>query len=205
MNEQLQTERKSTLDFCPTTTTLSKLDPIDLEKIRPANVVLSQLDSAASPLGSFPRISVAVAPPQIDRNIDLIFATLELTELKVGNSLLKIEHSTERKNRQKPYYSTTITNRSTEKIRIDRFGTYIRKGNFIVLHSITGGYFSTQQFQEWYDLGGDGWLEPGHSVTDPNNHSNPGIYWAYTGTTASGRQFAAGTPWRGGKSWWQIW
>jgi hypothetical protein len=194
MTEQLQSERNS-IDSRPLTTTLD-IDPIELAKVRPAASVLERLVGSESPMAEL---------QSVDRNIDLIFAAIELTDLKLGNTLLQVQHSTERNNRHKPYYSTTITNRSTEKIRIDRFGTYIRKGKSIVLHSITGGYFSTQQFQEWYDVGGDGWLEPGRSVTDPNNHSNLDLYWAYTFTTASGRQFTAGTPWRGSKSWWQIW
>jgi hypothetical protein len=194
MTEQLQSERKS-IDSRPLATTLD-IDPIELAKVRPATSVLERLVGNELPL-------VGLQP--CDRNIDLIFASIELTELKLGNTLLQVQHSTERTNRHKPYYSTTITNRSTEKIRIDRFGTYIRTGKAIVLHSITGGYFSTQQFQEWYDVGDDGWLEPGRSVTDPNNHSNLDLYWVYTCTTASGRQFTAGVPWRGRKSWWQLW
>jgi hypothetical protein len=196
MTEQLQSEQKSTLDARPLVTTLD-IDPHDLAKVRPADAVLARL------VDNQP--SLAESRPTIDLNLDLIFATIELTELKLGQRLLQVQHSTERTNRHKPYYSTTITNRSTEKIRIDRFGTYIRKGRSIVLHSITGGYFSNQQFQEWYDVGGDGWLEPGRSVTDPNNHSNLDLYWAYTCTTANGRQFTAGAPWHGSKSWWQIW
>ena len=192
MTEQLQSERKS-IDSRPLAT--MDIDPIALAKVRPAASVLRQVEGNESPLSE---------PQPIDRHIDLIFASIELTELKLGNTLLQVQHSTERTNRHKPYYSTIITNRSTEKIRIDRFGTYIRKGRSIVLHSITGGYFSPQQFQEWYDVGGDGWLEPGRSVTDPNNHSNINLYWTYTCTTASGQQFTAGTPWRGNKSWWQI-
>jgi hypothetical protein len=197
MNEQLQTERKSNLDDRLKTRKPGMLGTIDLGK---RQLHRSPASTAAQ------IIEVAVEQqPKFDKNIDLIFATIDLPALKIGNSLLEIAHYSERKHRQKPYYSTTITNRSTEKIRIDRFGTYIRKGNVLVLHSITGGFFSAQQFQEWYDLDRNAWLEPGRSVTDPNNHSNPGVYWAYTGTTASGRQFAAGASWCGGKSWWQLW
>jgi hypothetical protein len=111
MTEQLQSERKSTLDARSIATTpLGKIDPRDLAKVRPADTVLKQA------LGNEHRPILA---QPLDRNIDLIFATIELTELKLGNSLLQVQHSTERTNRHKPYYSTTITNRSTEKIRID--------------------------------------------------------------------------------------
>jgi hypothetical protein len=194
MTEQLQSERNS-IDAGRIVTTLD-IDPLDLATVRPAASVLERLVS------NEPTI---VESPPLDRHVDLIFASIELTELKLGNTLLQVQHSAERAHRHKPYYSTTITNRSTEKIRIDRFGSYTRTGKAIALHSITGGYFSAQQFQEWYEVGGDGWLEPGRSVTDPNNHSQLALYWAYTCTTASGRQFTAGAPWRGTKSWWQIW
>jgi hypothetical protein len=195
MSDRLHSELNLVDAHPPLATTLD-IDPIELAKVRPPASVL------ARSIGNEPTQS---EPPLLDRHIDLIFASIELTELKLGNTLLRVQHSTERPNRHKPYYSTIITNRSTEKIRIDRFGTYIRKGRAIVLHSITGGYFSPQQFQEWYGVGGHAWLEPGRSVTDPNNHSNLNLYWAYTCTTASGRQFVAGAPWRGSKSWWQIW
>jgi hypothetical protein len=135
---------------------------------------------------------------------DVIFATLNLTDLKAGKSFLGIEHSQARGDRQKSYYSTSITNRSTEKLRIDRFGTYTQNGKVLVFHSITGGFFSPQQFQEWYDLDQDHWIEPGQVVIDPNNHSNLGVHWVYFGTTASGKEFVAGARWSGGKSWWQL-
>ena len=135
---------------------------------------------------------------------DVIFATLDWADLEAGKSWLEIQHDRNHEDRQKPYYATSITNRSTEKIRIDRFGTYIQTGKTLVLHSITGGFFSCQQFQEWYNLGNSEWLEPGQVVGDPNNHSNLGVYWAYFGTTASGKQFVAGAPWSE-KPWWQLW
>lgn len=135
---------------------------------------------------------------------DVIFATLDRAELATGQNWLKIQHSSNWEDRQKPYYATSITNISTEPIRIDRFGSYIQTGKTLVLHSITGGFCSSQQFQEWYNLGQSQWIEPGQTVGDPNNHSSLGVYWAYFGTTASGRQFVAGAPWST-RRWWQLW
>jgi hypothetical protein len=63
---------------------------------------------------------------------------------------------------------------------------------------------SAQQFQEWYELGASEWIEPGQVVTDPNNHSNLGVYWTYSGTTANGQKFIAGAVWKG-KAWWKFW
>jgi hypothetical protein len=135
---------------------------------------------------------------------DVIFATLDWEELATGKNWLKIEHSSNREDWQKPYYATSITNISTEPIRIDRFGTYIQTGKTLVLHSITGGFCSSQQFQEWYNLGQSQWIAPRQTVGDPNNHSSLGVYWAYFGTTASGQQFVAGAPWSA-RRWWQLW
>ena len=134
---------------------------------------------------------------------DVIFATLDWAELASGKNWLKIEHASNREDRQKPYYATSITNISTERIRVDRFGTYIQTGKTLVLHSITGGFYSGQQFQQWYNLQNQ-WIEPGQTVGDPNNHSSLGAYWAYFGTTISGQQFVAGAAWSA-KRWWQLW
>ncbi len=215
MNEQLQTERKSNLDAGVVTT---KLSPVDLGTSAPSTAEISRFSftrveaianapvTRTQPSKKLPSPQVVVAEPlQIDKNIDLIFATIELPELKIGKGLLDIQHRHEPKHRHKPYYSTRITNRSTEKIRIDRFSTYVRKGKVLVLHSLTGGFFSAQQFQEWYDLDRNRWIEPGQTVIDPNNHSNLGVYWAYFGTTASGREFTAAATWNGAKPWWKMW
>ena len=182
MNDRLQTEHKLNLTAGMTTSQLRQIGTTDGNQHR--------LDSSQSP-------SV--------KDLDLIFATLDLKELKSGKNFINIRHKKNPQDRHRPYYSTSITNRSTEKIRIDRFATYVRTGKVLVLHSITGGFFSVQQFQEWYDLGQSHWIEPGQVVIDPNNHSNFGVYWAYFGTTASGQKFTAGAPWRGGRSWWQLW
>jgi hypothetical protein len=136
---------------------------------------------------------------------NVIIATFDRADLNVGKSFLDIQHCRNLEDRHKPYYSTKITNRSTQKIRIDRFGTYTKRGDLLVLHSITGGFFSCQQFQEWYDLGQSQWIEPGQVVTDPNNHSNLGVYWTYFATTASGEKFVAGAAWLGIKPWWKLW
>jgi hypothetical protein len=135
----------------------------------------------------------------------LIFATLNLKELAVGKDFLEIEHFYPRDARNRPYYSTSLTNRSSEKIRIDRFASYSQQDDLLILHTMSGGFASAQQFIEWYNLEEDEWIEPQEVVTDPNNHSNLGVYWAYFGTTESGKTFVAGAPWLGGKPWWQLW
>jgi hypothetical protein len=183
MNDRLQTEDKLNLDACLTTRQLHKVVGIG-DEYKP------QLERIQLPSVKY---------------LDPICATLDLQKLKVGKNFLAIRHTKTPEARDKSYYSTNIINRSTEKIRIDRFATYVRMGKILVLHSITGGFFNRQQFQEWYDLGQSHWIEPGQVVIDPNNHSNFGVYWVYFGTTARGQKFTAGAPWRGAQSWWQLW
>ena len=197
MNEQLQQMRKLNLHLDQTT---NKLGKIGTEKSSQSR--LEHTDAKGLLFASAIKAKSDGTRPIVE---DVIFATLDWDDLKVGKNLLAIQHHRNPNDRQKPYYSTSITNKTTEKIRIDRFGTYIQKGNTLVLHSITGGFFSSQQFQEWYDLGNSQWIEPGQVVTDPNNHSNLGSYWGYFGTTASGAKFVAGAPWLGGKPWWKLW
>jgi hypothetical protein len=138
----------------------------------------------------------------IDLSKDLIFATLDLNELKTGKEFIDIKHHTDARNRHRNYYSTSITNRIQESIRIDRFASYIKTGSVFIMHTTTGGFYSAQQFREWYDLDGLT-IAPGQTVTDPNNHGKVGNYWVYFGTTESGQQFVSGSQWMG-KPWWQI-
>jgi hypothetical protein len=196
MNEQLQQMGKLDLDLCMTTSNLNKIEIVKSER--------SRLDRAQTNGSLFAKAIEAKYDGTRPIVEDVIFATLERTDLEVGKSWLDIQHRRNPQDRQKPYYSTIITNRSTQRIRIDRFGTYIKIGKTLVLHSITGGFFSRQQFQEWYALGHNQWIEPGQTVTDPNNHSNLGVYWAYFSTTASGEEFVAGAAWQG-RPWWQLW
>ncbi len=197
MNQQLQQQRGLDLDFCLTTNKFTQrsitansnrrsLEVREDKGLQFAKAIKAKFD------GSRPVVE------------DVIFATLERSDLKLGQSWLKIEHCLNPEARNKPYYATKITNRSTQRIRIDRFGSYLKIGKTLVLHSITGGFFSSQQFQEWYGLGKNQWIEPGQTVIDPNNHSKLGIYWGYSFTTANGAKFVAAAAWKG-KPWWQLW
>ncbi len=191
MNQQLQQIRESDLAGCMTTSKLDRTG-MTITKGKVAAGVQGQQFAAAL------RAKHDGSRPIVE---DVIFATVELRDLNLGK-WLDISHYSD-SDRHKPYYSTKITNRSTQRIRIDRFGTYIQKGKTLVLHSLTGGFLSTQQFQSWYELGAGEWLEPGQVVTNPNNHSNLGAYWVYSGTTASGQKFVAGAAWNG-RPWWQL-
>lgn len=126
------------------------------------------------------------------------------TNLEVGNKLLKVVHKkvTERR---KNYYSTTLINLSSDKIRVKKFAGYGHRHGIYVLNTITGAYFSEQQFQEWYGVDEDGWIKPGQMVTDPNNYSSSNGYWVYFCVTESGKEFVAGALFPAATCWWKLW
>jgi hypothetical protein len=195
MNEQSQ-QSQSDLDLCMTTSKLGRFDEIEIDR---SSTELAPAKRGAE-FASALKAKFDGTRPVIE---DVIFATVEWDELTAGKNWLDVSHQQDPARLDKPYYATSITNRSTEKIRIDRFGTYIQTGKTLVLCSITGGFFSPQQFQEWYELGDSQWLEPGQTVTDPSTYSSRGVYWAYFGTSASGEKFVAGAAWNG-KPWWKF-
>lgn len=91
------------------------------------------------------------------------------------------------------HYSTTLTNLTDEKIRVVRFGAYGR-GRFGIYRfdTVSGDYFTAQEFRDWYGVDADGWIHPGQSVTDGNNYGEGDSYWVYECVTESGAEFAAG-------------
>ena len=191
MNQQLQTKSK-----------LNGNNPISESLINVATGRLRGIETTK--INQFHDNRAVLNPNSQPLPEDVIVSTLTLANFRVGRDFLDIKHTVDASDRQKPYYATNITNRSSEKIRIDKFGTYTLNDDILILHTMTGGFFSEQQFQEWYDLNNDGWLEPGKTVTDPNNHSKVGVYWTYFCTTESGKEFIAGSLW-GGKHWWKVW
>jgi len=111
MGDQLQRMPESNLDLPMTTGELGKIETVKINSMEstPANGLQFATALKARSDGSRPTIE------------DVIFATVDWADLKVGTSFLDVQHCWNREDRQQPYYSTSITNRSTEKIRIDRF------------------------------------------------------------------------------------
>jgi hypothetical protein len=83
-------------------------------------------------------------------------------------------------------YATKVTNRCAHPVRVTQFGAYSRIGGVWKLNTIADGFFTGQQFREWYGVPGDGWLAPGASATDPENYG-PGALWVYFFETRDGQ------------------
>ncbi|NJK50950.1 hypothetical protein HC931_25080 [Candidatus Gracilibacteria bacterium] len=125
--------------------------------------------------------------------------------LKFGNRCLKVVHQKNARDRRKNYYNTILINLCNERIRVKKFAAYSRYGSIYILSTVTGGYFSEKQFKEWYDIDGDGWIEPGQIITDRNNNGISSCYWVYFCVSESNKEFVAGELFPGARLWWKFW
>jgi hypothetical protein len=98
---------------------------------------------------------------------------LTAADLKEGQSLVGVRFG---KSTSEPgsrnHYSTTLTNVSGKRVRVLKFGGYTNVGKSFALNTISRQFFTAEDFKEWYGQRGD-WMEPGQSVTDPNNYGSP--------------------------------
>ena len=88
-------------------------------------------------------------------------------------------------------YRTTLRNLSSEPVRVLKFGAFVETDGHLVLHTVTGHFYSGDEFISWYGAPADGWIPPAGEVSDPDNYGGPAL-WAYYCETKSGRQFVTG-------------
>ena len=121
---------------------------------------------------------------------------IELDEevLKNGEQFVKVVYGTcEARPEDPTYYSTTIENISSHKVRVTKFAGFGGTGFSYRLSTITGDYFTAENFVDWYGVADNGWIEPGKSVCDPNNYGGSiNVIWAYFCETDDGQPFVAG-------------
>jgi len=118
---------------------------------------------------------------------------LDPKELAEGERFIRVTFGPAVARKDEPdRYSTTLKNLSDERIRVRRFGAFVRFRSEYVLSTVSGDYFTEEQFREWYGVNRDGWIKPGQSVTDGNNYGGGDGYWVYDCETESGRIFRAG-------------
>jgi hypothetical protein len=123
-------------------------------------------------------------PPDSDRLTD--------ADLQEGRLLVRVDFG---KSTSEPHsrhhYSTTLTNVSRKRVRVLKFGGYAKAGSGFFLNTVTSRFFTAEDFKEWYGQKGD-WIEPGQSVTDPNNYGSPPCLWAYYCEAEDGEKFLSG-------------
>lgn len=117
---------------------------------------------------------------------------LTLANLKAGTFYASVTFGPSTSRPGSPHhYSTTVTNISRKRIRVVKFGGYQPDGDGFRLKTITSKFFTAEDFRDWYDQKVE-WLEPGASVTDPNNYGSPPALWAYYCESEDGESFIAG-------------
>lgn len=117
---------------------------------------------------------------------------LDSVQMELGKVVCQVRHSRFRKNEDgRPIYATTLRNISSQPIRIQKFAGFGRVREKYVLSTVTGVYFTAEQFISWYAVPEDGWIAPGAEVTDDSNYGRGNGIWAYFGVTRDGNYFIA--------------
>ncbi len=117
---------------------------------------------------------------------------LDSVQIAYGKAVCKVNHSRFRKDSEgKSIYATTLRNLSGQRMRIQEFAGFRRVGHKYILHTVTGGYYTDDQFIAWYAAPRDGWIPAGGQATDDNNYGSGDGIWAYFGQTEDGNHFIA--------------
>jgi hypothetical protein len=118
---------------------------------------------------------------------------LRLTDLKEGQKYIQVKYGRSGvQPHDRSHYSTTLTNISEQRIRVLRFAGYTKGPEGWRLNTVTGTFYSAEEFWNWYELGQKEWIGPGESVTDPNNYGSPPMLWVYFCQAEDGKEFIAG-------------
>ncbi|HDZ22347.1 hypothetical protein LCGC14_0203950 [marine sediment metagenome] len=181
-------------------TRVIRLDGDDLVDVHDHRYVLGDVSAAivAYPNGEILEEVRAFRPfpdgiDYIQDALETIRDVLDVDQLSTGRDYVKVEHTDYRSAEDgRLVYLTTVTNIGSERIRVLKLGGYLLIDGEWTLHTITGGYFTAEQFRSWYAVEGDGWISPGETVSDPDNFGNRGALWAYFCETESGVRFVAG-------------
>lgn len=121
---------------------------------------------------------------------------LPLSLLEDGATFVKVVHGPRlrrHENRRSWYHATTLTNVSTDRVRILRFAACSVEKERMRIR----GFFTADQFNNWFNVGSDGWIQSGETVSDVNNYSDPGALWVYFLETEDGREFVTGSRFAG--------
>ena len=135
-------------------------------------------------------------PPDILKQLKSKLAadtSLTLNQLEHGKQFIEVSYGASDQPADDRYscYSTSIKNISSNKIQITRFGGYSPRDAAWQLNSVTGDFYTADQFKEWYGQKAE-YLLPGETVCDASNWGNPPVLWAYYGITDTGESFVAG-------------
>lgn len=118
---------------------------------------------------------------------------LDVSLLEGGKKFVTITFGPSASKPNEPgHYSTTIRNTSGHKVRVTRFASFTKTGAEFRLNTLSGDYFSADEFISWYGAPQDGWIAPNSTVADPNNYGGGNGYWVYYFEGENGKTFVAG-------------
>lgn len=109
-------------------------------------------------------------------------AILNESACHTGDAQLRIEYpATATTGTDDEFYSLSLTNISSAKLRVLRFARYVREEGQWRLDTTTQGYYSARLFREWFKVTQSEWIEPGTQVTCPEVFGgHPGeVLWVF--------------------------
>jgi hypothetical protein len=151
------------------------------------------LDSAGPALPRPPGVGQGLAPRADAAQGSTEGEILDLATLTYGAKWIRVTYGPSKaKPSSRNDYATTLENVSRERVRVARFCGYRRlQGDRWKLDTVTRELYDAAQFRAWYGLRGE-WIEPGGSVTDPDNYGGRPSLWAYFCETEGGERLVAG-------------
>lgn len=110
----------------------------------------------------------------------------------LGSSIIEIKNIKNKRHPSKYHYITEITNRSDSPIQVIKFAGYTLVNNRQTFQTDFNSIYSQSQFNDWFDVNEKGWIEPGETVSDPNNYGSGNAYWLYFCKNREGDDFIIG-------------
>jgi hypothetical protein len=118
--------------------------------------------------------------------------SITVAEATAGLRLVDVSHGPTAKPKTAHHYRTALRNLSDEPVRVVKFGGFAEADGRYVLNTVTGQFFTADEFVSWYGAPADGWIPPGMEVSDPDNYGGSPSLWAYYCETKSGQKFVTG-------------
>ena len=146
----------------------------------------------ANTFGTLPEGVTFVDDVDDDDGENPVTSELDPRSLEAGCARVSVRHSAPRLGPDGEWtYRTTLENVSGEPVRVIKFGGYAKRDGRWMLHTVTGGFFTAEQFAAWYGLE-TALISPGTQVSDPDNYGGPNALWAYFCRTEAGEAFVCG-------------
>lgn len=119
--------------------------------------------------------------------------SIEFDELDQGGTVLEVKMLSNRKHPRKEHYITEITNNSEQAIKVTKFSGYILNKKSQAFEKHYDSFYTQEQFNEWFNVQNEGWIEPGETVREPNNYGSGDAYWVYFCKNREGKSFIVGS------------